>query len=98
VVVREAGYLARELLRIAKGSSSVALAKSDWRFADPTWLENPLYRRVGQAYLAFAASMDRLVDEVEKSGKDADRGPVRGYPVDQCGGAHQFLARESRGE
>ena len=73
VVVREAGYLARELLRIAKGSSSVAPAKSDWRFADPTWQENPLYRRVGQAYLAFAASMDRLVDEVEKSGKDADR-------------------------
>jgi polyhydroxyalkanoate synthase len=60
VVVREAGYLARELLRIAKGSSSVAAAKSDWRFADPTWQENPLYRRVGQAYLAFAGSMDRL--------------------------------------
>jgi polyhydroxyalkanoate synthase len=73
VVAREAGYLARELLRIAKGSSSVAAAKSDWRFADPTWQENPLYRRVGQAYLAFAGSMDRLVDEVEKSGKDVDR-------------------------
>jgi polyhydroxyalkanoate synthase len=72
-VVREAGYLARELLRIAKGSSSVAAAKSDWRFADPTWQENPLYRRVGQAYLAFAGSMDRLVDEVERSGKDANK-------------------------
>jgi polyhydroxyalkanoate synthase len=73
VVVREAGYLARELLRIAKGSSSVAAAKSDWRFADPTWQQNPVYRRVGQAYLAFAGSMDRLVDEAEKSGKDADK-------------------------
>src|SRR5437870_247430 len=63
VVMREAGYLARELLRIARGSSSVAAAKSDWRFADPTWRENPVYRRVGQAYLAFVGAMDRLVDE-----------------------------------
>jgi polyhydroxyalkanoate synthase subunit PhaC len=73
VVAREASRLARELLRIAKGSSSVAAAKGDWRFADPTWNENPIYRRVGQAYLSFAGSMDRLVDELERSGKDADR-------------------------
>jgi len=72
-VAREAGRLARELLRVSRGSSTVAPAKGDWRFADPTWQENPLYRRVGQAYLAFAGSMDRLVDEVEKSGKDADK-------------------------
>ncbi len=72
-VAREAGHLTRALLRIAKGSSSVAAAKGDWRFADPTWTENPLYRRVGQAYLAFTGSMDRLVDELEKSGKDSDQ-------------------------
>jgi len=72
-VAREAGRLARELLRISLGSSTVAPAKGDWRFADPTWRENPLYRRVGQAYLAFAGSMDRLIDEVEQSGKDTDK-------------------------
>jgi hypothetical protein len=36
-VAREAGRLARELLRISLGSSTVAPAKGDWRFADPTW-------------------------------------------------------------
>ena len=72
-VAREGAELARELLRVAKGSSSVAPVKGDWRFADPTWKENPVYRRVGQAYLSFAGSMDRLVDEVEKSGKDSDK-------------------------
>jgi polyhydroxyalkanoate synthase len=51
----------------------VAPAKGDWRFADPSWHENPLYRRVGQAYLASAGAMDRLVDEVEQSGKDANK-------------------------
>ena len=73
VVTREAGRLARELLRISLGSSSVAPAKGDWRFTDPTWNENPLYRRIGQAYLSFTESMDRLVDEAEKSGRDPDK-------------------------
>jgi polyhydroxyalkanoate synthase subunit PhaC len=52
---REAGRLARELLRISLGSSAVAPAKGDWRFTDPTWNENPVYRRIGQAYLSFTA-------------------------------------------
>ena len=73
VVTREAGRLARELLRISLGSSSVAPAKGDWRFTDPTWNENPLYRRIGQAYLSFTESMDRLVDEAEKSGRIGTR-------------------------
>ena len=73
VAAREAGRLARELLRISLGSSVVAPAKGDWRFTDPTWNENPLYRRIGQAYLSFTESMDRLVDEAEKSGRDPDK-------------------------
>ena len=73
VVAREAGRLARELLRISLGSSSVAPAKGDWRFADPAWTQNPVYRRIGQAYLAFTGSMDRLADEAAKAGKDPDK-------------------------
>jgi polyhydroxyalkanoate synthase len=72
-VVREGGRLARELLRVSLGTSSVAPAKGDRRFADPTWEQNPVYRRVEQAYLSVAGSMDRLVDEAERSGKDADK-------------------------
>ncbi|HEY4849863.1 MAG TPA: alpha/beta fold hydrolase [Streptosporangiaceae bacterium] len=73
VVAREAGQLAHELLQISQGSSSVAPAKGDWRFTDPAWNENPVYRRIGQAYLSLTGSMDRLVDELEKSGKDSDK-------------------------
>src|SRR5882724_10180732 len=73
VVTREAGRMARELLRISLGSSSVAPTKGDSRFADPTWTENPVYRRIGQAYLSFTESMDRLVDEAEKPGRDPDK-------------------------
>jgi polyhydroxyalkanoate synthase subunit PhaC len=73
VMVREAGRLARELLRISLGSSSVAPAKGDGRFTDPTWTENPVYQRIGQAYLTFSGSMDRLVDEAGKTGKDPDK-------------------------
>jgi polyhydroxyalkanoate synthase len=73
VMVREAGRLARELLRVSLGSSSVAPAKGDLRFTDPTWTENPVYQRIGQAYLAFSGSMDRLVNEAEKSGTDPDK-------------------------
>jgi polyhydroxyalkanoate synthase len=72
-VASEGRRLARELLRVSLGASSVAPAKGDWRFADPTWEDNPVFRRVGQAYLSFAESMDRLVDEVEKAGKDSDK-------------------------
>jgi polyhydroxyalkanoate synthase subunit PhaC len=73
VAAREAGRLARELLRISLGSSTVAPAKGDGRFTDPAWTQNPVYRRIGQAYLSFAESMDRLVDEAEKSGRDPDK-------------------------
>jgi polyhydroxyalkanoate synthase len=73
VVAREAGQLVRELLRISQGSSSVEPAKGDWRFTDPTWNQNPVYRRIGQAYLSFTESVDRLVDEAEKSGKGSGK-------------------------
>jgi len=73
VLTREAGRLARDLLRVSIGTSPAAPVKGDWRFADPTWEENPVYRRVGQAYQSFAGSMDRLAEEAEKSGKDPDK-------------------------
>ena len=44
--------LAGDLLRVAAGSSDVAPAPNDKRFADPAWAENPVYRRLAQAYLA----------------------------------------------
>jgi polyhydroxyalkanoate synthase len=62
--------LAGEFVRVAAGTSELAPAPRDKRFADPTWTANPGYRRVGQAYLAFSALLDRLLADVEAS--DAD--------------------------
>jgi polyhydroxyalkanoate synthase subunit PhaC len=52
-----------ELGRVAVGRSIVAPAKGDGRFADPTWLENPAYRRLMQGYLAWRDGTHALVDE-----------------------------------
>jgi len=53
--------LARELATIAAGRSSVAPARGDVRFADPAWAGNPVYRRLGQAYLATGAAITDAV-------------------------------------
>src|SRR2546422_11024578 len=47
--------LGRELASVARGATIRTPAKGDRRFSDPTWLENPLYRRLLQGYLATTA-------------------------------------------
>jgi polyhydroxyalkanoate synthase len=62
---RRAGGLAAELARIGAGTSALAPAKRDRRFADAAWTENPLLRRVVQAYLAAGQAADQLVGDAE---------------------------------
>ena len=64
-VAKTSAGLAGESLRIALGRSDIAPAKGDWRFKDPTWSENPVYRRTAQWYLAWCAAIDGLLDDVE---------------------------------
>jgi len=52
------GDLLRELVGIAFGTSNIEPAPKDARFKDAAWRENPLYRRLGQAYLAWGHSLD----------------------------------------
>jgi hypothetical protein len=61
-VTGETMGLWQELLGIAVGSSDIAPAKGDRRFADPAWLQNPAFHRLGQSYLVFSATLGRLVD------------------------------------
>ena len=61
-----------ELSRIALGASEVAPPKGDRRFVDPAWTSNPMYRRIGQAYLLSAREIEDAVDRI---GRIAD--PVR---------------------
>ncbi|GIJ54394.1 PHA/PHB synthase family protein [Virgisporangium aurantiacum] len=65
--------LAAELGRVGAGTSALAPAPRDPRFADPAWASSPLLRRVTQAYLAFASTMDRLIADGELNWRDERR-------------------------
>ena len=69
-VVRELGQVAGDLARIVRGTEDLRPHAKDKRFLDPAWTDNPLYRRLGQGYVATTASLVRLVDEMERRGAD----------------------------
>ena len=73
-VARQLGILATDLAKIAAGKSDYAPAKGDKRWSDPAWEENPLYRRLEQAYLALCATVDRAIDEADLDVKSDLRG------------------------
>jgi polyhydroxyalkanoate synthase len=45
------------------GASGREVPTKDPRFADPAWRDNPLYRRLGQGYLAFCDAADALAGD-----------------------------------
>jgi polyhydroxyalkanoate synthase len=71
--VRSSARLTRELARIARGASEIAPERGDWRFRDPTWRENPAYRRLMQSYLAWSAEVQEVVDGASLSWRDTER-------------------------
>ena len=48
---------------IMLGMSGREVPSKDSRFADPAWRDNPLYRRLGQGYLAFCDAADTLAGD-----------------------------------
>jgi polyhydroxyalkanoate synthase len=64
-VSREAKRLAGEAVQIVRGTDEHLPSPRDKRFADPAWSRNPLYRRMGQLYLAAGGAASRLVDDLE---------------------------------
>jgi polyhydroxyalkanoate synthase len=72
-VARRAGQLAAELAGVAKGSSEIAPARRDRRFADPAWSENPLLRRTVQTYLAIGGTAEELLADAELDWRDNTR-------------------------
>ncbi|MGE0796372.1 MAG: hypothetical protein AB7O29_13655, partial [Acidimicrobiia bacterium] len=65
--------LAVEALRIALGRSTVVPAERDWRFRHEAWRENPLFRRLGQGYLAWASTVEGLVEDADLDWRTAER-------------------------
>jgi len=65
VVARRVGGLGAELGRIATGSSELARAKRDRRFADRAWNESWMFRRLMQAYLALGGTVEALIDDAD---------------------------------
>jgi polyhydroxyalkanoate synthase len=73
VASRRLGGLAAELVKITAGASTLAPAKRDRRFADPAWTQNPVLRRIVQAYLAAGRTVEGLVDDAALDSRDDRR-------------------------
>jgi len=73
-VARASVGLAVGLSRVALGLSEVAPTRGDWRFKDPTWATNPLYKRMAQSYLAACDAVEQVLDDMQ-----AANDPHRAY-------------------
>ena len=51
-----------EWARVMLGLSEREVPAKDPRFADPAWRDHPMYKRLGQGYLAFCQAADRLAE------------------------------------
>jgi polyhydroxyalkanoate synthase len=68
-----AGELAGELGQIVTGSSDIKPSNRDKRFADPAWTQNPVLRRLVQAYIATGNAAEGLIRDVPLEWQDAER-------------------------
>jgi polyhydroxyalkanoate synthase subunit PhaC len=73
VLPRRGWGLAAELGRIVVGTSQVQPSPRDRRFTDPAWKENPLFRRVAQAYIAASTTAEAIVDDAGLDWASAQR-------------------------
>ncbi|PKV82047.1 PHA/PHB synthase family protein [Nocardia fluminea] len=67
------GTLVEELGRIVKGTSQLTPPQKDRRFTDPEWSQNPLLKRIVQAYLATHELADGLLADAPMEWRDAQR-------------------------
>jgi polyhydroxyalkanoate synthase subunit PhaC len=65
--------LGLEAARIAVGRSEIEASERDWRFKDPAWQSHPGYRRLMQAYLAWAATASDIVRDADLDWRDRYR-------------------------
>jgi polyhydroxyalkanoate synthase len=73
VTLRRIGLLGAEVGRITNGTSALSPSKRDRRFVDEAWTENPLLRRLVQAYLASSRTAEQLVGDAGLGWRDEQR-------------------------
>jgi polyhydroxyalkanoate synthase len=62
-IARESTRLYNEWLKIMWGTSEREVPQKDWRFSDPVWRDNPMYKRLAQSYLSFCDAVDKVVED-----------------------------------
>jgi polyhydroxyalkanoate synthase subunit PhaC len=70
---RRLAGLAGELARVGAGRSRLAPSRRDRRFTDPAWADNPILRRLLQAYLAAGRTVQQLVADADLGWRDDQR-------------------------
>ena len=73
VLAGQAALLATELGKIVSGRSQVAPERRDRRFADPAWAQNPLLKRVMQAYLVTGQAAELILATADLDWRDTER-------------------------
>ncbi|CAD5109937.1 class II poly(R)-hydroxyalkanoic acid synthase [Zestomonas carbonaria] len=63
-----------ELKNVLLGRSELQPDDRDKRFTDPTWQQNPLFRRYLQTYLAWRKELDDWISDSNLSEQDVSRG------------------------
>ena len=64
-LTQELAKVTAEWTKVTLGLSDIEIDDRDSRFADGSWRQNPMYRRLAQSYLAWAQSVDRLIHDDE---------------------------------
>ena len=72
--VKHAARFSLEIKNVLLGQSELSPEKSDRRFNDPTWINNPIYRRYMQGYLAWRKELHDWIEESNLSEQDINRG------------------------
>jgi len=99
-------HLLQDLTAIAFGSSEITPPAKDARFKDSAWQDSPVFRRIGQGYLAWSHALNDWLDRSGLEGMDRERARFLldiakdlGAPMNNLPGNPEALRRafETRG-
>ncbi|MGD9597362.1 MAG: PHA/PHB synthase family protein [Steroidobacteraceae bacterium] len=73
IVLAEHVALAREWLGVVAGRGTRTADPKDRRFSHEVWRESPWFRRLAQGYLAWRATLHRVLDRADATDDDRER-------------------------